>query len=53
MLGKRAMYSTGGRPLPGKRVELMGKERWKKFLRFLICFIIVFLMMIYISQKVC
>ena len=29
----------------------MGKEQGKQFLRFLICFIIVLVMMIYISPK--
>ena len=31
----------------------MGKEQRKRFLRFLICFIIVLVMMIYISPKAC
>ena len=30
----------------------MGKRRGMKFLRFLVCFTIVFLMMVYISPKV-
>ncbi len=32
-------------------VRLMGNRQGKKFLRFLICFIIVLLVMIYISPK--
>ena len=31
----------------------MGKEQGKKFLRYLICFIIVFVIMVIISPKVC
>ena len=31
----------------------MGKEQGKRFLRFLICFIIVLVIMIYISPKAC
>ena len=31
----------------------MGKERWKVILRFVVYFLIIFLMMIYISPKAC
>ncbi len=36
-----------------KGVLRMGKERWKVILRFVVCFLIIFLMMIYISPKAC
>lgn len=31
----------------------MGDGRWTKVLRFVVCFLIIFLMMVYISPKAC
>ena len=31
----------------------MGKRRWMRILRFLICFILIFLIMMYISPEAC
>ena len=36
-----------------REVMPMGNGRWAKVLRFLVCFIIIFLMMVYISPKAC
>ncbi len=38
---------------PRKGVMLMGNGRGAKALRFLVCFIITFLVLIYISPKAC
>ena len=36
-----------------REVRPMGNGRWTKVLRFVVCFIIIFLMMVYISPKAC
>lgn len=36
-----------------KGVKLMGKERWTKVLRFLVCFLIALAVMTYIAPKAC
>ena len=34
-----------------KGVMLMGNERWTKVLRFVVCFVIIVLMVLYIAPK--
>ena len=41
----------GGWPLPEKGVRPMGKRRWAKVLRFLLCLILVFLILMYLAPE--
>ena len=34
-----------------REVKLMGNERWMKVLRFLLCFILAFLILMYLAPK--